>query len=130
MSNPYASPKSQAVQAKPKQKPDDWFLESRQDADSTATAVNRFFLEQRYRLESGNPHEAVYGIGNDILRILLGGFVKRNKFKVRVVPTATGSNIFVDKGMSGAIGGALGYARMKKELARIRKELEIHIQLA
>ena len=67
---------------------------------------------------------------NDILRILLGGFVKRNKFKVKVVPTATGSNIFVDKGMSGAMGGALGYARMKKELTRIREALETHIQQA
>ena len=67
---------------------------------------------------------------NDLLRILLGGFVKRNKFKVKVVPTATGSNIFVDNGMSGAMGGALGYARMKKELTRIREALETHIQQA
>ena len=103
---------------------------SRHDADSTAESVNRFFLAERYRLESGNPHEAVYGIGNDLLRIVLGGFIKRSKFKVKVVPTITDCNIFVDKGMSGAMGGVLGYARMKKELTRIRTALETHIRRA
>ena len=120
MSNPYESPQTQAIDVSKA----DWHTQTPLDQSAAAAAVEEFFLAEKYRLESGTKNDAIYGIGNDFLRILLGAFAKRYKFKVKVVQAGDGSTVFIDKGMSGAMGGAIGYSKMKKELARVREGLE------
>ncbi len=117
MSNPYESPQAITTNAPNSA---DWVAQSRSELPSTTEAVEQFFLSEKYRLEDGTPADGTYGIGNNLLRILFGAFVKRYKFKVNVVPSGNGCLVYVEKGMSGVMGGAIGYAKMKKELARIR----------
>ena len=124
MSNPYEPPQTQAKDMRPDYYATDWQTHTLLDQADAARAVQDFFTAEGYRLESGQLHDAVYGIGSDMMRLLLGGFVKRNKFKVQVVPSDDGSSVLVKKGMSGMMGGALGYSKMKKELARVREALE------
>lgn len=116
MSNPYESPESMTTNANS----GGWVAQTHLDTDATAAAVEGYFLSEGYRLEDGNAYDAVYGIGNNLMRILFGAFVKRFKFKVRVLEGGAGSFVTVEKGMSGMMGGAIGYAKMKKELARVR----------
>ena len=128
MSNPYESPQTPARNVHADYLASDWFAQTELDTDTAARATQDFFLAEGYRLEAGDLHNAVYGIGSNVMRILLGGFVKRNKFKVQIVPAGAGSNVLVDKGMSGMMGGALGYAKMKKELARIREGVQFALR--
>ena len=115
MSNPYQSPESTTTNANPESS-----APTHLDADKAAEAVENFFLSEGYRLEDGDRHDGVYGIGNNLLRIIFGAFIKRYRFKVRVSAAGSGSVVSVEKGMSGAMGGAIGYAKMKKELSRVR----------
>ncbi|QEG22189.1 hypothetical protein [Mariniblastus fucicola] len=124
MSNPYESPESMTTNANAA----DWMAQSPSDPQTVAAAVQQYFLGEGYRMEDGNPVDAIYGIGNNLLRILFGAFVKRYRFKVQVVPVGTGSQVSVEKGMSGVMGGAIGYAKMKKELNRIREGVRNSIQ--
>lgn len=91
--------------------------------EQVAEALNAYFLKNRYRLESGSKMQGVYGTGNDILRILLGAFAKRFKFRFAISPQPNGTALVVEKGMSGAMGGAIGYMRMNKEYTRVLGEL-------
>jgi len=116
MSNPYQSPESMSTNANSGQ----WMAQTHLDTNAAATAVEGYFLCEGYRLEDGNAYDAVYGIGNNLMRILFGAFVKRFKFKVRVAAGGSGSVVTVEKAMSGMMGGAIGYSKMKKELARVR----------
>jgi len=127
MSNPYQSPQVQAKPVRPNFSAADWRVQTSLDTGAAAQAVETFFLAEGYRLEAGEPHDAVYGIGNNVLRILFGAFIKRYKFKVQVLPSGNGSSISVVKGMSGAMGGAIGYSKMKKELARVREALQTYL---
>ncbi|MDB2687635.1 hypothetical protein N9Y42_10535 [Mariniblastus sp.] len=128
MSNPFQSPTTQAHDAQADYRASDWQIQTQLDPDAAAQAVQDFFVAEGYRLERGELHDAVYGIGSDMMRIFLGGFVKRNKFKVQVRPSGDGSSVQVNKGMSGMMGGALGYSKMKKELARVRQALEASLR--
>ena len=121
MSNPYQSPKIQPREERAGYSAIVWHAQTKLNPAAAAQTVQDFFLAEGYRLEAGELHDAVYAIGNKMTRLMFGGFAKRYKFKVRVVPADNGSHVLVDKGMSGAMGGAIGYAKMKKELARVRE---------
>lgn len=114
MNNPYDSPQTPAGQE------NDRLLISSDDVQTTANKVAHFFEGEGYRLESGMPTDGFYGVGNNILRILFGAFVKRYRFHVTVLEYASGSSVTLEKGMSGVSGGAIGYSKMKKELERIK----------
>jgi hypothetical protein len=86
---------------------------------AVATALEAFFTSQGYRLEAGTKKEGTYGTGSDLMRLLLGGFAKRYKFDFTLELREPSVLLTVKKGMSGVMGGALGYARMKKEMTRI-----------
>lgn len=96
------------------------------DSNALAEDIHGFFTAQGYRLEGGTPFNAVYGTGNDVLRILFGAFVKRYKFTVIVRQVPGGMSLTFQKGMSGAMGGVIGYSKMKKETARISQSLRQH----
>ncbi len=80
--------------------------------------IDQFFFKQGYKLEEGSKGNGIYGKGNKILRFILGGFVNRFKYKVRVEKKED-MVVNVTKAMSGAMGGAIGYSKMKKEMKRL-----------
>lgn len=95
------------------------YLFENTDRESVARSVGEFFGKEQYKLEEGTPDDGVYGTGSKALRALFGGLVKRYKFKVTIHEESGNVRMSVDKAMSGALGGALGYSKMKKEHARL-----------
>ncbi len=82
-----------------------------------------YFAGRRYKLESGSAFEGSYGIGSNLMRILFGAFAKRYVFSFKVLPQGEGCQLTMSKGISGAMGGVIGYRRMNKELEAILAEL-------
>lgn len=114
MSTPYETPAT--VDAGK----NDWSITSPAPVEETANKLSRFFEAEGYKLESGTPVDGVYGIGSNVMRVLFGAFAKRYAFSVKILESGSVSTVVVDKAMSGAMGGAIGYSKMKKEFARIR----------
>lgn len=116
MSNPYETPEAGGTAG-------GWAITTSRSLEDASQMVADYFLSEKYRLESGTATDGYYGIGSNLLRMLLGGLIKRCRFHVTVQPGAMGTVVTVEKGMSGAMGGVIGYAQMKKELERIRTGL-------
>ena len=98
--------------------------------DELAGRFEQFFTQRGYRLESGTPHDGVYGIGSDMLRLLFGAFCKRYKFSLNMQATEGVVWVNIGKGMAGAMGGLWGYAAMKRETTRIVQDIEAHFRAA
>jgi len=88
-----------------------------------ASRLGDFFRSQGYRLESGSSTYGTYGRGSDLLRILFGAFARRYKFKFDIRSQEPNVWLTVNKGMSGAMGGLIGYASMNREVKRILQGL-------
>lgn len=124
--NPFSAPSN----AEPPASVDGWYVVSKLNADNVADKLGEFFATEKYRLESGDKMNGKYGIGNSVLRICFGAFVKRFRFDVTVAAHDAGSIIRIEKGMTGISGGAIGYAKLGKELNRIRNEVAMLMQSA
>ena len=86
-----------------------------------AEKVAEQFSSLGYKLEEGTAFQGVYGIGTPAMRALLGGFVKRNKFSVRISQTPNNEQVIeLDKAMSGAMGGIIGVSKINDEFQRIQ----------
>ena len=96
------------------------------DLEAITAGVDAFFTGREYRVESGKPGNATYGIGSDLMRVLLGVFAKRYKFLAQISqPEAGGAVVFrVEKAMSGAMGGLIGHSKMTKEFNTIADAFE------
>ncbi len=92
-----------------------------------AQKLEAFFINKKYKLEEGTIEKGVYGIGNPILRIILGAFVKRYKFNFSITDSAGKATLSFSKGMSGAMGGVIGYSKMNNEFQRLTEEIKILI---
>ena len=92
--------------------------------EEVSTKVNEYFTQQNYKLEKGTKEDGVYGIGNDVLRLLLGAFVKRYKFSVNVTASGNQTLVTFAKAMSGVSGGAIGYAKLNKEYKKVIEDLK------
>jgi len=99
----------------------EWSVMSPHSLEQVANSLASFFEAEGYKLESGVPTDGIYGIGSDVMRVLFGAFAKRYSFNIKVVESGSGSTVFIDKAISGAMGGAIGYSKMKKELVRIQE---------
>ena len=91
------------------------------DPNALAADVAAFFGGQKYKLEGGHAMQSTWGIGSDTARVLLGGFVKRYQFMVAIEPQPGTPYVWLklSKGISGAMGGVIGYAKMNMEHTRI-----------
>ena len=96
------------------------------DPDVLADETMAFFTSRGYRLEEGTPLSGVYGNGSAVLRALFGAFANRYKFQVAVVPQSPYVWLQVKKGMTGAMGGVIGYAKMKKEMLAVLQGLQTY----
>lgn len=109
---------------------------SKQVADGVATLtfngspadlsnkVHEFCMSRNYQLKLGSPGSGVYEYGNYVLRILFGAFVKYFNFQTFVIPQGEQTVVRVQKGHSGMLGGAIGMAKLNKELKRIVEYME------
>ncbi len=104
------------------------YLFENTNRESVANSVGEFFGKEQYKLEEGTPDDGVYGTGSKALRAIFGGLVKRNKFKVTIQEESGNVRMSLDKAMSGALGGVLGYKKMKKEHARLVSGLKSIVQ--
>jgi hypothetical protein len=88
--------------------------------------VEAFFMGRKYRVEAGEPGNATYGIGSDLMRVFFGAFAKRYKFLAQITqPEAGGAVVFrLEKAMSGAMGGLIGHGKMTKEFNAIADAFE------
>jgi len=101
-----------------------WAISSPDSLEQTANKLAEFFESEGHKLESGTSTDGIYGIGSNLMRVLFGAFAKRYSFKVTITESGSVSTVSVDKAMSGAMGGAIGYSKMKKELARIQEAVQ------
>ncbi len=95
------------------------YLFGNTDRESVARSVAEFFGKEQYKLEEGTSEDGIYGTGSPALRAIFGGLVKRYKFKVTINEESGNVRMSVNKAMSGALGGVLGYQKMKKEHTRV-----------
>jgi hypothetical protein len=95
------------------------------DLNAIVEGVKHFFENRAYRLESGEPGHGIYGTGSNVMRIIFGAFAKRYSFSVKITnPQDRPSVAFhLEKAMSGAMGGVIGYRKMTKEYNAIVEAL-------
>jgi hypothetical protein len=95
------------------------------ELNSIIDGVKHFFENRLYRLESGEPGHGIYGTGSNLMRIIFGAFAKRYSFSVKITnPQDRPSVVFhLEKAMSGAMGGVIGYRKMTKEYNAIVEAL-------
>jgi hypothetical protein len=94
------------------------------DPNRLAEAVGGYFAQRGYRLEEGTPVGGVYGCGSPAMRFLFGAFAKRYRFRVTISGGSGSAMMDLDKAMTGAMGGAWGYRKMKKEYETVATELK------
>jgi hypothetical protein len=99
------------------------FVYAGASAGDIVAGIDTYFRNRRYRLESGEPGSGVYGCGSNICRVLFGAFAKRYAFMVLVGGDNGSVVLRLEKGMSGAMGGVIGYKKMNKEFQAIRGDL-------
>jgi hypothetical protein len=92
--------------------------------EEVSQKISDYFTAQNYKLEKGTKEDGVYGIGNDVMRIIFGAFVKRYKFQVKVTPSEKQTLVTFTKAMTGVSGGAIGYAKLNKEYKRLTEEMK------
>lgn len=71
---------------------------------TAAARASAILLGEGYRLEEGTATAAVYGVGSGLMRIRLGAFARRNRFRVTVDTHESGFRLTVASAMSGTSG--------------------------
>ena len=92
--------------------------------EEVANTVKDFFTSQGYKLEEGTIQNGKYGIGNKVMRILFGAFVKRYQFNIDIAQEDENVKVTFSKSGSGVMGGAIGIMKFTKEMKRIRDLLK------
>lgn len=93
-------------------------------SDDLTQKVDSLMKSEGYKLEAGQPGNAVYGKGNKVMRILFGAFVKRYAFRVQVENQGSDASLHFLKDGKGYMGGAVGVSQVKKEFARMVGQIE------
>ena len=86
--------------------------------------IYQLLIKKGYKLEVGSKFNATYGKGNKIGRILLGAFIKRFVFSVKISSIGGVTTFIFAKAGKGYMGGAIGVAQVKQEYNSIVGLLE------
>jgi hypothetical protein len=91
------------------------------DPNVLAQDVAVFFAQLQYKFEGGTPMRSTWGQGSDTARILVGAFAKRYQFNVAIDPQPGTPYVWMklSKGITGAMGGIIGYSQMSSEMQRL-----------
>ena len=99
-----------------------WYSET--DEKSLANAVNAMFTSEGYKLEEGTDNNGMYGKGSAGMRMILGGFVERHKFSVKINEEDSMQKLQFSAGMTGLSGGALGKSQTDREFRRLQQKFK------
>jgi hypothetical protein len=93
--------------------------------ETVSAAFSQYMQSQGYKMESGHFVRGTFGIGNQVMRILFGAFVKRFTFDFMIQPQETNTLLELAKGMSGMSGGVIGMAKISTEFRRISNDIRM-----
>lgn len=93
-------------------------------SEELGESINGLFLKKGYKLENGSNVDATYGKGSKIARALLGAFIKRFAFKVKISNDGDATTLVFSKDGKGYMGGAIGVVQVKNEYESITGILE------
>ena len=102
------------------------FVFKNKSSDELSESIYELLVKKGYKLESGKKVNAVYGKGNKVARALLGAFVKRFAFSVKITNVDGSTSFVFSKDGKGYMGGAIGVAQLNKEYNRIISALEYY----
>ena len=94
------------------------------DEKTLATAVESMFIKEGYKLEEGTINEGKYGRGSASMRLILGGFIERHKFSVKITKEDALTRLQFSPGMTGLSGGLWGKSHMNNEFHRIAEKFK------
>lgn len=100
------------------------FLFKNKSTDELSERIYQLLLEKGYKLEVGSKLNATYGKGSKIGRVLLGAFIKRFVFSVKITSIRGVTTFIFAKDGKGYMGGAIGVAQIKQEYKSIISLLE------
>jgi len=93
-----------------------------------ANIMSDFFISNGFNLDSGTSSVGVYSKGSGAGRALLGGFVDRKKYSLRIWVDQSFVNAQIESEMTGASGSVLGVVRERKGRDEIKDSLQFFLQ--
>lgn len=91
------------------------------DLQTLSDAVQAMFLSEGFKLEKGTISDGIYGKGSAGMRVLLGGFVERNKFSIQIREEKPLVCVRFSPDMTGLSGGVWGKSQLEKEFQRVAR---------
>jgi hypothetical protein len=91
------------------------FLFKNKSTDELSERIYELLVKQGYKLEVGSKFNATYGKGSKIGRLLLGAFIKRFVFSVKIIKVEGATTLVFSKDGKGYMGGAIGVVQVKNE---------------
>lgn len=94
------------------------------DKEALADKVGEYLTGKGYRLEEGTKFMGKYGKGSKIGRILLGAFIKRFCWEIRVEQVDNVSRLVLIKDAKGVAGGIIGVNQVNNEYKTLTESLK------
>lgn len=94
------------------------------DKETLADKVQQYLSGKGYKLEEGTKFTGKYGKGSKVGRILLGAFVKRFCWDIRVEQSGDTSRLALIKEAKGYAGGIIGVNQVNSEYATLTQSLK------
>lgn len=81
--------------------------------------MNLFFTTQGYKVKKASSDSTTYEIGNRVLSLLLGAFIKYHKQTITIKNEGSLFSVMLHRDSSGISGGIIGMNQVKKKITRI-----------
>lgn len=81
--------------------------------------LNLFFTTQGYKVKKASSESTTYEMGNRVLRLIFGPFVKYHKQTVTIKKEGSHFSVMLRRDSSGMSGGIIGMNQVKKEFTRL-----------
>jgi len=94
------------------------------DKDALADKVQQYLLGKGYKLEEGTKFSGKYGKGSKIGRILLGAFIKRFCWEIRVEQSGQKARLMLIKDAKGYVGGVIGVNQVNNEFSLLSQSIK------
>jgi len=91
------------------------FIFKNKSSDELGESIYELLVKKGYKLEDGSEVNATYGKGSKIGRLLLGAFIKRFVFSVKITNIEGATTLVFSKDGKGYMGGAIGVVQVKNE---------------
>ena len=91
------------------------FIFKNKSSDEMGESIYELLVNKGYKLEAGSKVNATYGKGSKIGRLLLGAFIKRFVFSVKITKVEGTTTLVFSKDGKGYMGGAIGVVQVKNE---------------